>query len=722
MITNKKVATKDFSDTDIYLSNAKKVKNSFLNGRLSPVFILIALALGISFLTRIALLFKTGRNFDWSFTNLTGSFTIGALFDLSMASYLIVPFVFQIWLTNEKIYSKQWKWFGIGAYVIIIGILLFTNLIPADFNADLKKALTAYIVLRFIIFVCLLFTESASRKKWRTAVLYFDFFLVIFLLLFNAVSEWFFWDEFSVRYNFIAVDYLVYTNEVLGNIKESYPIPAIVTVILIITAAVFFLIRPLLKKAVYAPSSFLTRTLISCLLLGICALNYFYVKEDWRNFSKNEYANELAGNGIFQFSNAFWHNELDFFKFYKILPDAEAFNIVKADLAVPNSKFTSNDLYSIEREISYNQPEKHHNVVLISIESLSADFMRSFGGKQNITPYLDSLAGHSIFFRSLYASGTRTVRGLEALSLALPPSSGQSIVKRPGNENLFSLGSVFKSKGYITQYIYGGYSYFDNMKYFFGNNDYQVIDRESLKPNEVHYQNIWGVADEDLFTLAGRTMDSNYAKGKPFFAQVMTVSNHRPYTYPEGRIDISPNTHSREGAVKYTDYAINRFLKESSLKPWYNNTIFVIVADHCAGSAGSVELPVTGYHIPLLIFAPGIVQQPQVVDRLMAQIDIPPTILGMLNFHYKTKFFGQDIFNLPAGKEKAFISTYQGLGFLQNDRLIVQAPVRKLKEYKPNFETGSATETPINDSLAKKAIAYYQVASWLIKNKRYTKN
>jgi phosphoglycerol transferase MdoB-like AlkP superfamily enzyme len=122
----------------------------------------------------------------------------------------------------------------------------------------------------------------------------------------------------------------------------------------------------------------------------------------------------------------------------------------------------------------------------------------------------------------------------------------------------------------------------------------------------------------------------------------MTVSNHRPYTYPEGRIDISPNTHSREGAVKYTDYAINRFLKESSSKPWYNNTIFVIVADHCAGSAGSVELPVTGYHIPLLIFAPGIIKQPQVVDRLMAQIDIPPTILGMLRFRYKTKFFGQD--------------------------------------------------------------------------------
>jgi len=697
----------------------KSMYKRFLNGRFSPVLLLIILVLSISFLTRLALLFKTGRNFDWSVTNITGSFALGTFFDFAMASYLIVPFVLLIWFTNEKMYSNKWKWLVIGSYLIIISILLFTNLVPADFNADLKKGLTAYIILRFVIFIFLYFRTSAFRKKWRTGVLYFDFFLVIFLLLFNAVSEWFFWDEFSVRYNFIAVDYLVYTNEVLGNIKESYPIPAIVTAVLIMTTAIFFLIRPVLKNAIYAPASFLSRTVVSCILLAVCTFNYFFIKEDWRNFSKNEYANELAGNGVFQFANAFWHNELDFFKFYKTLPDKEAFEIVRADILSPNSRFTSNDIYNIERYITYPEPEQHHNVVLISVESLSADFMKSFGGQKNITPYLDSLAAKSLFFKNLYASGTRTVRGLEALSLGLPPSSGQSIVKRPGNEHLFSLGSVFKSKGYITQYIYGGYSYFDNMKHFFGNNDYDVIDREFLKPNEVHYQNIWGVADEDLFTLAGKTMDSNYAKGKPFFSHIMTVSNHRPYTYPTGRIDISPNTHTREGAVKYTDYAINRYLKESSAKPWYNNTLFVIVADHCAGSAGSAELPVTGYHIPLLIFAPGIIKQPLVTERLMAQIDIPPTILGLLHFQYTTKFFGQDIFNLPAEKEKAFISTYQGLGFIQNNRLIIQSPVRKVKEYIPDFKTGAAAETPLDDSLAKKAMAYYQAAAWLIKNKRY---
>lgn len=715
-----KVTSKDLKENN-KICLYKSFQN-FLFGKFSPVFLLFILVLSISFITRLALVIKTGKSFDPTLKNLVGTFSIGAFFDTAMSTYLIIPFVLQIWFTNETIYDRKWKWFSLASFIIILFIFLFTNLIPADFNADLKKGLTAYIIARFLIFILLLFTTTSFRQKWRCGVLYFDFFLVIFLLLFNAISEWFFWDEFSVRYNFIAVDYLVYTNEVLGNIKESYPIPAIVAIVLIVTAFIFYFVRPFIKMSVYSISSFATRSIMAFILLSLVTLNYFAVKEDWRNFSKNEYANELAGNGIFQFGNAFWHNELDFFKFYKTLSNEEAFRIVKEDLNNTNSHFTSNDIYNIEREITYTEPESRYNVVLISVESFSSDFMQAFGSKKNITPYLDSLAKKSIFFTNLYAAGTRTVRGLEALALGLPPSSGQSIVKRPNNENLFSLGSIFKSKGYITQYIYGGYSYFDNMKQFFSSNDYEVIDRDALKPGEVHYQNIWGVADEDLFTLAERTLDNNYAKGKPFFSQIMTVSNHRPFTYPAGRIDILPESHSREGAVKYTDYAINLFLKQSATKPWFNNTIFIIVADHCAGSAGSVELPVTGYHIPMLIFAPAIIKQAKVFNRLMSQIDIPPTILGMLHFTYKSKFMGEDIFNLPAGKEKAFISTYQGLGFIEKAHLIIQSPFKKIEAFKPNFETGMALQEPLNDSLAKKAIAYYQVSSWLIKQKKYTKN
>jgi len=547
--------------------------------------------------------------------------------------------------------------------------------------------------------------------------MYFGLGLITFLLLLNAISEWFFWQEFSTRYNFIAVDYLVYTTEVLGNIAESYPIAWIMTALVLTAIAIVFMSRSLVKSCVNQSLSFGKRSLLAMSLLLIPVLAYIGVPEKWRHFSRNEYANSLAGNGIYEFAIAYTQNELDFYKFYQTLPDESAFKLLKQQLQLPNTRYLSNDPYSIEREVSYPDPERKLNVVLISVESFSADFMKAFGNTNTITPYLDSLAAHSLFFTNLYASGTRTVRGLEALSLSIPPTPGQSIVKRPDNGGMFSLGSVFRSKGYTTQYIYGGYSYFDNMKTFFGNNGYTVIDRSAIRPEDVHYQNIWGVADEDLFTLALHTLDSNNATHKPFFTQVMTVSNHRPYTYPDGRIDIPPSTQSREGAVKYTDYAINKFLKEASTKPWFDSTVFVIVADHCAGSAGSVELPVTGYHIPMLIYAPKIVQ-PRTVTNLTAQIDVAPTILGMLRFQYRSKFFGQDVLNTPAEKQRAFISTYQGLGYMKNGKLVIQSPVKTVRQFKPDFKTGNASNVTPDDSLVNQAIAYYQCTSWLLKHKK----
>jgi phosphoglycerol transferase MdoB-like AlkP superfamily enzyme len=209
------------------------------------------------------------------------------------------------------------------------------------------------------------------------------------------------------------------------------------------------------------------------------------------------------------------------------------------------------------------------------------------------------------------------------------------------------------------------------MQAFFIGNGYEVIDRTVIKPADIHYQNIWGVSDEDEFTLALNIIDRNYQQQKLFFTHIMTVSNHRPFTYPDGRIDIAAATQSRSGAVKYTDYCINKFLKEAVIKPWFDSTIFVIVADHCAGSAGSVQLPVTGYHIPLLIFSPKNILPLQVND-LTAQIDIAPTVFGLLGFSYNSKFFGQDIFKTSTLKRRAFISTYQGLGFIKDGQLLIQ--------------------------------------------------
>jgi phosphoglycerol transferase MdoB-like AlkP superfamily enzyme len=318
------------------------------------------------------------------------------------------------------------------------------------------------------------------------------------------------------------------------------------------------------------------------------------------------------------------------------------------------------------------------------------------------------LAHEGLLFTQLYATGTRTVRGLEALSLSVPPTPGHAIVKRPNNGGLFTLGEVFRSKGYEPLYLYGGYGYFDNMNTFFAGNGYTVVDRRALAPADIHFENIWGVADEDLFTLALRELDTRDQAGKPFFAHVMTTSNHRPFTYPEGRIDIASKT-GRDGGVKYTDWAIGNFMDQARKKPWFDNTLFVIVADHTHKGRGRQELPPENYHIPMVILAPKHIQ-PGRVNTLASQIDVAPTILGLLNFNYESKFYGHDILREGREHPRALLANYQTVGYYEQGRVV---------ELKPNQRTrvvmasdGSlAPNDALSASLTAEAISYYQLAS-----------
>lgn len=557
-----------------------------------------------------------------------------------------------------------------------------------------------------------LLPERVLRSRvWRGV----DFvlrFAIVFGMLFIAMSEWTFWEEFGSRFNFIAVDYLVYTHEVIGNIRESYPVglwlSALALLALVITAATWRWPR---VPAEVPPLPFRSRTRLIALWAALGALTGGLVSAEEKDLSANTYVNELSGNGVYQFFHAFRANELDYERFYPSLPRAEAFATMRRLLAEPGARFVSDDPQDLTRQIVHAGPEKHLNVVLISVESLSADFMQAFGNTQGITPNLDRLAKEGVFFTGLYANGTRTVRGLEALSLSVPPTPGQSIVKRPHNEGLFTLASVFNDKGYRSKYVYGGHGYFDNMNAYFSANGYEVVDRSALAEEDIHYENIWGVADEDLFTLTLRQMRADAAAGKPFFMHVMTTSNHRPFTYPEGRIDI-PSKSGREGGVKYTDWAIGKFIDEARKEPFFADTVFVITADHCASSAGKTDLPVNRYHVPMIVYAPAQFK-PASVDRLMSQIDIAPTLLGMLNFSYRSKFFGHDITKLEPGRENAFIGNYQELGYIHDGKLAILAPGRKSRVVIPDFADGSAAPGTADPELVRDAESYYEVASWL---------
>jgi phosphoglycerol transferase MdoB-like AlkP superfamily enzyme len=525
------------------------------------------------------------------------------------------------------------------------------------------------------------------------------------LFAFVGAAELVFWNEFSSRFNFIAVDYLVYTNEVIGNIRESYNLPLALTGVTAVALVLWGLLARAAWRTLAAPAAtpFRRRAVAAWAVLALAA--YLGLDTRFMEFSADGRANELAGNGYFSFGSAFWRNEIDYDKFYKTLPIEQAAAALAGGLA-PAPAGGSQRPY--EREVRGEGTERKLNVVLVSVESLSAEFLGVFGDTHHLTPNLDRLAQEGLLFTHLYATGTRTVRGLEALAMSVPPTPGHSIVKRPDNGGLFTIADVFKDKGYEPLFLYGGYGYFDNMNAFFGGNGYTVVDRTALKADQVHYENIWGVADEDLFDLTVRELDRRHAEGKRFFAHVMTTSNHRPFTYPEGRIDI-PSHSGRDGGVKYTDWAIGHLIEEARKRPWFDDTIFVIVADHTHRGRGRTDLPIENYHIPMIVWSPRHVQ-PGRVDTIASQIDVAPTLLGMLGFSYRSRFFGHDILRDGAAHPRALMANYQTVGLYQDGLVVELKPNRRWRI----VDATTGEEKRLDEhgkKLLAEAIGYYQVAA-----------
>ena len=600
---------------------------------------------------------------------------------------------------------------AMGVFLLTRGVLLVHSVLASQQAPGGLLGALALGTLRDIPAAAMLASpwvlfELLPRAKWRDHLRWPLLAIYVFTLLFVAVSEGLFWDEFSVRFNFIALDYLVFTTEVIGNIRQSYPVGKIVAGLLALTLFVVWVLRRPLQRAADAERAGQVPWALG-LMLGFAVVAYQLATPE---FSSNSFANELADNGWRSFLSAARQNKLDYRQFYASRPDAE----VMADL----QRLSGDGKILVSRPllqpVAHTPPAHQPNVIVIMMESMSAEFMETFGNQQGITPNLDRLAKEGMLFSNLYATGTRTVRGLEALSAALPPQPGASVVRWPNIRNLNTLGSTLAERGWTPHFIYGGYGMFDNMNSYFESQAYQVTDRTAFKDGLVKFENVWGVADEHLFDQVLMDMDKEAAAGKPFFTHVMTTSNHRPFTYPDGRIDI-PSPAKREGGVKYADYAIGRFIEQAKQKPWFDNTIFLFVADHCASSAGKTKIPVYRYHIPAIVYAPKIIS-PQRIDTLASQIVLAPTLLALLGLEADEHFVGRDILRMAPAEGRALLSTYQNLGYLKGDVMTVLLPKRRIETFKISANGQEAQPMPNDQKLTDEAIAYFQGAALLMES------
>lgn len=645
---------------------------NIFKGRFSLLLSILSLYIVLSFIIRLVLLFWSSKDIDFNIFYILRAFATGFLFDFLIAALFMALYTIYVLLLPKK----------------IIGTIF-------------DKCFT-----------------------------YFYITLVFIIIYFSLLAEIPFWDEFGVRFNFIAVDYLIYTYEVVENINQSYPLPLIITLLIGLIVGTIYLFKKLnvFKYTFSDKMPFTKRSVYAFPIIIIAVLLGFFMNNKLAETTNNLVVNELGKNGAFSFVTAFKSNELDYETFYPKLSEKDAYRIAKQNLLQENQKYTSSKWDDINRLTNGDsQNEQKPNIILIAIESFSAEFLSSFGNKSNLTPNYDKLANESIFFTNLYATGTRTVRGMEALTLSIPPTPGNSVVRRPNNQNLFSISTVLKSKSYNPYFIYGGDGYFDNMNTFFGGQGFDIIDRDRgnplsdeiktnrypIKDSEISFENAWGICDEDLYKQSIKYADINSKANKPFFQFVMTTSNHKPYTFPAGKIDLPQG--DRDAAVKYTDYALGKFIEDAKKKSWFKNTVFVIVADHCASSAGKWEINIAKHHIPAIIY--NLDRQPEKINRLTSQIDIMPTLFGYLNWNYNTSLYGKDINQTKPGDERAFIGNYRTLGVLKGDIFSQIDDRRREKQFLVSGKDQSLTEVKTkNQKYLLETISYYQTASERFKN------
>jgi len=624
-----------------------------------------------SLLIRVSLYIWSFPEMDFSIINLIKILFIGFLFDLGSASYIIFFYVIYLFLMPHRFYGSK-----------------------------IDKILTK-----------------------------FTYALFLFVLIFSFLSEIPFWNEYQKRFNFIAVDYLLYTYEVVQNIHESYPLPLLIGTLILLT---YLSIRIAKKKNAYVDAfnnndRFRARILPTFFWIMVLAIFHYNVKNTDAEIFVNRYENEISKSGFFSFFAAYKSNELNYYDFYKTKKIDKVYDDIRKIVVGKNDSLIK-DPKSIHRFVSNTGKEQKPNIILIGLESLNARYLTRFGNPDNLTPTIDSLARESVFFTNLQATGTRTIRGMEAITLSIPPTPGRSIIKRQNSNNLFTIGEVFKQKGYSRTFFYGGDGHFDNMNTFFGNNGFDIVDRKKkhrlqedfptkrihINDDEVTFENAWATCDGDLYDKVLKIADQQYESDQPFFNFVMTSSNHQPYTYPDGFVDIPSGT-SREGAIKYMDFAFKKFIEKAKNKPWFENTIFIVVSDHCAYSAGRSEINVKSYHIPAFIYNLKSSQSKE-IDKLCSQIDLFPTLFGYLNWDYESKFFGKDINKMEPKDERALIANHRKLGLLKNDKLLILDNNKDYTFYDWDSKTNELIPAVSDPDFLNETITYYQTAYDLFKN------
>ncbi|CAH9056807.1 MULTISPECIES: LTA synthase family protein [Pseudoalteromonas] len=521
-------------------------------------------------------------------------------------------------------------------------------------------------------------------------------------------------NQYDVRPNRLYIEYLDYPQEVFSMLVHGHLFAMLSTLLLASLTSVYsyrllcraFTQPPSLKKASNLP--ILMAALIICLFAARGTLNHRPLNPALVYFSQDSLVNSLVLNSTYSVAFALKNmgNEKSASNLYGTMLRQQIIDTVKK--ASYRKQFVVGNIPTLAHNKPFVSGVKK-NLVIILEESLGARFVGELGGL-DITPELDKLYQQGWGFDNLYATGTRSVRGIEAITTGFTPSPSRSVVKLSKSQhNFFSLADVFSQEGYKTQFIYGGESHFDNMKSFFlGNGFNDIVDINHI--DNPQFISSWGVSDEDLFNQADKELTKLSNSTEPFFSLVFTSSNHDPFDIPQGKVSLpkghNPENYKRDLAIKYADYALGKFINKAKTRSYWENTVFLVVADHDVRVFGSEPVPLKSFHIPAVILNSDMKSKRD--PRLVSQIDLPVTLMSLLGIDQATPMLGFDLTkSYPV--ERAMMQYYDNFAYLENDRAVILMPNQQTSYWRYNKQTKIQEKNEqlnVDQTLAEKALAH----------------
>lgn len=589
------------------------------------------------------------------------------------------------------------------------------------------------IVVGLLLLLPVLLVPLASvrglGKLWFNFSYYWCLTALVFLVFMELATPAFLL-QYDVRPNRLFVEYLKYPKEVLSTLWFGFRIPVVTGVLA--TLALSWLMRRIFR----AGNCSLSRWSIAK-TVGLWGLALLLLFAGIRSTTEHRPANPA----LFAITSDAMVNSLVISSAYSVLyaiynlkHEARSSSVYGT---MPNDQMLHSSLnWPWLKSYQFNNPqyptahwqqavvkrEKPLNLVIVLQESLGATFVQSLGGLA-VTPELEKLKQQGIWFDQLYATGTRSVRGIEAVVAGFPPTPAQSTVKLSNSQQHFTtLASVLKSVGYHTQFIYGGEAHFDNMRSFFtGNGVEQIVDQSQMK--NVAFTGSWGASDEDVFNAAHQQLTVLHQQKKPFFSLIFTSSNHEPFEFPDGRIELHEEPKNRvNNSVKYADWAMGQFFNKAKQSAYWQDTLFLIVADHDNRVYGDNLIPVEKFHIPGLIL--GADTKPEQLTTLASQIDLAPTLLSMMGISSCHTMMGRDFMLDKTSPGRALLQFDNYFALVQQkpeaqDLVILKPDGHSVAgHYQPQNQQLTLSDQAVSPSAQQQALALVQLPSYLYREQK----